>query len=540
MTPSDLIGQITNTQTVNSIAVLKTVSSATSKGALLTGYYTSGDGGGGTYAVDPTDITSADNGGTIIVATDGARWKLSTKNASVRQFGAKGDGVADDTDAFNRCIEWHRINGSEVYIPTGTYSCTNILFGTQSTTSQSSHPVGIYGDGWGSVIYAKAGVTGTLFKGWSLAGCHMRKFQVIVNSASNVVPFDVRWMAGPGPSAQNRFEHIRITGGTNPIVATFDDNNDSVLSQVHCNGSSPTQYVSMVASGGLFSIDSCIWNQIYLKFGCQNGQISNSWGMGICFAAGTLNYVYLNSLYLYPNTHSGHILWSESFSSYQSVHALTATACQFIGETPAGAFNLNLFSKFKMEGCQFIYGAPGSTMFGPNCTRDAYSLPVVEISGGSYPSNFLTLNWPGAFRKSISGLMDDYTGIMQETVNEDTQIFVSTGVPAYTAGDWLTVVPTGTIYEAGLHSVSVEWNHVSAGLPYLVTVGGFLAITGQNAAGNFGSPVNAAISIHLDAGTSTASLRTITAGGGAMSGVQVKSNVSWGGGGTLKVRVRKL
>lgn len=40
------------------------------------GYTTRNDGGAATYYYDSTDTTSTDNGSTVIVATDGARWKL--------------------------------------------------------------------------------------------------------------------------------------------------------------------------------------------------------------------------------------------------------------------------------------------------------------------------------------------------------------------------------------------------------------------------------------------------------------------------------
>ena len=87
-------------QVVSSIAALRTLlKTSPSKNAFAAGYYASGDGGGGQYRLDEADVVSADNGGTIIVATDGGRWKLTqVGKVTFRQFGAKGDGV-DDTAA---------------------------------------------------------------------------------------------------------------------------------------------------------------------------------------------------------------------------------------------------------------------------------------------------------------------------------------------------------------------------------------------------------------------------------------------------------
>lgn len=86
---------------VDSISNLRAVSSAAYTYAKVTGYYAAIDGGGGFYEVDPADTTSADNGGTIIVASDGARWKLQfVGEVSAKQLGAHGNGIADDSAVF--------------------------------------------------------------------------------------------------------------------------------------------------------------------------------------------------------------------------------------------------------------------------------------------------------------------------------------------------------------------------------------------------------------------------------------------------------
>lgn len=103
---------------VDSIAALRALPKTGSTRVHLTGYYTAGDGGGGLYWYDSTDTSSADNGGTIIVAADGGRWKLSSvAPLNVRQFGAKGDGVSNDTAAFQSAFSTSR----RVFAPSGVY-----------------------------------------------------------------------------------------------------------------------------------------------------------------------------------------------------------------------------------------------------------------------------------------------------------------------------------------------------------------------------------------------------------------------------------
>ena len=82
---------------VDSIAALRALPKSGSPHAFVTGYYSPGDGGGGLYRYDATDVVAAENGGTIIVANDGGRWKLVHADAiSVKQFGARGDDTTND------------------------------------------------------------------------------------------------------------------------------------------------------------------------------------------------------------------------------------------------------------------------------------------------------------------------------------------------------------------------------------------------------------------------------------------------------------
>lgn len=108
---------------VDSVTDLRAVSKADYDYVFVTGYYAAGDGGGGPYWCDSADTSSADNGGTIIVASDGGRWKLQlTGDPTARQFGAKGDGIADDTAAFQDAIDSFSGDPGVVRIPSGTYN----------------------------------------------------------------------------------------------------------------------------------------------------------------------------------------------------------------------------------------------------------------------------------------------------------------------------------------------------------------------------------------------------------------------------------
>jgi|GEM_PF-5108840 len=74
---------------VNSIAALRGVDKTLCTQASVASYYGDGVGPSSPYWYDSTDTTTADDGGTVIVATDGGRWKLlHNGTVTIRQFGA--------------------------------------------------------------------------------------------------------------------------------------------------------------------------------------------------------------------------------------------------------------------------------------------------------------------------------------------------------------------------------------------------------------------------------------------------------------------
>jgi len=83
--------------------------------------YVVGDGGGA-FRYDASDTTTADNGGTVIVDAAGNRWKRQyTGSVNAKWFGARGDGVTDDTSALQALVNL------EVFFPDGVYRTTSTL-----------------------------------------------------------------------------------------------------------------------------------------------------------------------------------------------------------------------------------------------------------------------------------------------------------------------------------------------------------------------------------------------------------------------------
>lgn len=118
----------TQVQSFNSIAALRLRSGTSSANAAKTlGYYSAGDGGGNSFYWDGTS-TATDNAGTVIKPTSvsgAGRWlAVDISYINVKQFGAVGDGVANDTTAISSAIDEANTHGLPVTLESGkTYLC---------------------------------------------------------------------------------------------------------------------------------------------------------------------------------------------------------------------------------------------------------------------------------------------------------------------------------------------------------------------------------------------------------------------------------
>jgi len=124
---------------VTSVAALQALDKTRFRRVDTLGYYAAGDGGRGKYWMDPADTTSVHNGGTIIVAADGGRWKLIfIGSPTLRQFGAKGDDSTNDSNAILAARDYMIASGNNVIITPGTYLSDPFSVNVQTYGLQAS------------------------------------------------------------------------------------------------------------------------------------------------------------------------------------------------------------------------------------------------------------------------------------------------------------------------------------------------------------------------------------------------------------------
>jgi hypothetical protein len=154
---------------VKTTADLKAIDVATltdKQQALVAGYYAPGDQGGGVFYYDAGSGTASNGGTTLAPNAGGGRWKRAYSGpVNVKWFGAKGDGVTDDTAAIQAALNFvYTTGGGIVFFPLGQYGTTAplLLKSTASDGGYSHPPVIMRGDGNTATAIIKSGTTTAL------------------------------------------------------------------------------------------------------------------------------------------------------------------------------------------------------------------------------------------------------------------------------------------------------------------------------------------------------------------------------------------
>lgn len=205
----------------------------------------------GRYDLDEADTTSPDTGGSVIVATDGGRWKLSLLSTiDVRQFGAICDGVVDDTVAVQKWLNFLQLTG---LIGVGAGVCKT------SSTLATVSPFSIKGSFGGFAlrgsfatgdILAIGSIPGTIQGGADITGIE------VSSSVTRTAGYNINLIGAYNTRldkilVRNGFNHVGITGAAsqsthlnnfrsenakNYHFAMLNVSADVTLDNWYCNG----------------------------------------------------------------------------------------------------------------------------------------------------------------------------------------------------------------------------------------------------------------------------------------------------------------
>lgn len=190
---------------------------STGMAACTLGYYSPNDGGGATYIIRAKQEADVDDGGSLHELANGLVAELVVENGTVnvKQFGAKGDGVSDDTERVKIAIKYH-VDKRYKLMFVGTFFVTDSLMNKEDYTDEvyinfeGIKPLQetTYSGRNNSVILFKNGIS--LFQGITLKGsiyrttfvpqsrsttgcifknCKLASFCFMYNSVSNILAF---------------------------------------------------------------------------------------------------------------------------------------------------------------------------------------------------------------------------------------------------------------------------------------------------------------------------------------------------------------
>lgn len=195
---------------VGTVSELLSLDPLVEKSVFVTGYHTPLDGGGGFYQYVEGNATT-NNGGTII-----SGWTLNYANhINVKQFGAKGDNIADDTVAIQQAVA--SVSEGVVYFPAGKYLLSSAI-------GISSAGVTLVGDSRYSTVLRQTSPSSGIVdvSGWffTLRGIGLEYTDTptggvainITNSWSILSEFVIR----------NSYLGVRIGGGVGHKVSNFE------------------------------------------------------------------------------------------------------------------------------------------------------------------------------------------------------------------------------------------------------------------------------------------------------------------------------
>jgi hypothetical protein len=227
------------------------------------GFAAAADGGGGLYA----RVGSEPGHPGKFQSVGGAWWELRASPANARQFGAVGDGVANDTVALQAMLDYAAARDVRAYAPAGTYNVP---------TATLTIPAGVilFGDGAVSVIRRTTNVIVPLLLGNGVASPAVR--DITLDSTAGWASASTVTLATGSRTFAVAAGLDVIVGNGVQITSTTAPENYMIGTVTAYSGTSMTINVTTaVGSGSLtgWRLDRFSGENVALRFiGCTNAE----------------------------------------------------------------------------------------------------------------------------------------------------------------------------------------------------------------------------------------------------------------------------
>lgn len=367
-------------------------------------------------ATPPNSILGSDyrlSGEWAKILADQRRWGV----VNVKDWGAKGDGVTDDTAAIQAALDALSVGGPcTVFLSAGTYLISSGL-------SLPSFPHAVVGDGRDTTfLKATSGMTAIL-SGSPVAKSLYRGFYLNCNGLAN---YGLSLTLSPESSAQNRLEWL---GGENAKTFLYNlvGTEDTVLSQCSSQGnegdpSAIAPALNVQVPNGAIYLEGCtLFGDCQLEY--QFAEIDSSTIGPVSINNSTDNVVAwmgLSGCYVYDGA-------TPCISSGTNLSNIRLENCYLIAQAQASFINGNLPSGDVVHASSCFFLVPSANTNSPVtiATLSGSGVLILENSRGSIPGG-QTLN---AFESVGGGSVIPAMRNLQ-AVNLPSQQLAAPAIPA--------------------------------------------------------------------------------------------------------------
>jgi hypothetical protein len=551
------------------------------------------DGAGGTGVVDSAGnaLTGGEISGPTFITWTGSQWQLvnvlplvnkrtpaeiaatvvpvnyaipshlATGEVYPQRYGAKFDGVTNDTNALQNAfnVALQTSGACQVVMPTGTAIVGAagggfaLTWGTNSATGASNHPPGLRGQGISTVIKCVAGFTGTVIGSRGNAGQFMRDF-IVDGSGVAAICIDTSWPATLGTTTNNVYENVWVQNFTQNGWLAINDN-QAKWTSITARGAASLGLSGfrVQGSGGSFSLDNIQVADSFLSITCQNCDIRGGFFRGIRlnenqggFSQTGVNYIYLSGCQIYANpTTLSHV--TDALPASHFTTGMVFDSCYLLasnGTAQTTTIDCGTAGKIEFNGCAFIFGGSTGTwnLYSPNATA-IISPSFVELDGCTMTdgTHSVIINTPTGFiteRMDVGAtpgvVLSDYP---MRVIYRNVISFPS----GLTANTFTPIIPLAQMTDFGAsYLLSVYVN--ASGADNLACAALVSSVSHQSGVGPTGAIAQGTTTNIANNGTNLISLRYGVAGssGGNPAGIDAAINIALANGSTISVNLIRI